>query len=100
MKKKDSEIADPMNEVKTVAKDLKLVQNVLSQPTSKAANTTYTSVASAPVNTSQVAHAVECCNHRCCPGRGDHNRPPDKSQCCYHRCKKFPHYIQRKPEKM
>ena len=100
MKKKDSEIADLMNEVRTVAKDLKLIQNVLSQPPSKAATTTTTSVESASVNTSQVDHTVECCNHRCCPGRGDHNRPPDKSQCCYHRCKKFPHYVQRKPEKM
>ena len=49
------------------------------------------------LKTSQTDQTVECCVHRCCPGRGDHNRPPDKSQCCYHRCKKYPHYIQRKP---
>ena len=43
LKKKDSEIADLKNEVKTVANDLKLIQNVLLQPPSKVAcNTTTT----------------------------------------------------------
>ena len=46
---------------------------------------------------SKLVQSEQCCGHRCIPGRGDHNRPPDQSQCCYHRCRTFRHYISKKP---
>ena len=93
--------------IEHLANKVKKIENTISKPelttpsniSASLNNITSSSSTTVAVSVSspQSDQSEECCDHRCCPGRRDHNRPPDKSQCCYHRCRKYRHYIWRKP---